>query len=157
MSTKEELNKNTEIMKKACTTQGGLILIEMLEVKASATYHGYEIDYDKGMTKSELPLYVPQNILDEQRKREKVGQVYGVVVQKGKDCYNRQFFDTEHQWCEVGDIIRIAQYGGDNVKTPNCLPTKLRFINDKDVLATYDRKTLEDSGLLESSTIDYKD
>lgn len=150
----ENLHHNTEIMKKAFTPTGYSILIEMLDIKTSCTYHGMEIDYETGMTKGVVPLHVPETILLKEQEYEATGQVYARIVKMGPDCYTRMHFDPEQKWCKEGQLVRIAQYGGEKIKTPNFKATNLRLINDNDVLGILDESVLQETDLLEDAAID---
>lgn len=150
----EELKKNTEIMKEAYQATGYTILIEMLEIKTSCTYHGMEIDYETGMTKGAFPIHIPESVFAKEQEFEATGQVYARVIKLGPDCYTRMHFDPSQKWCKEGELIRIAQYGGEKVKTPNFKMTNLRLIHDNDVLGVVDEAILREAGFLEDNSVE---
>lgn len=143
-----------EVMARAITPKGYSLLVKVLDVKTSHTYHGMEIDYETGMTKGAVPLVIPREVLEKEQRAESTGQIYARVLKCGRDAYTRMHFTPEEVWTKPGDLVRMAQYGGEMVKTPNGLLTSLRFINDADVLATVDEAVLQEAGLLQSTTIE---
>lgn len=152
--TNDEKKKNTEIMLEAYEPTGYTLLIEMLDVTKSCTYHGKEVDYNTGMTLGDFPLVIPSEVLNKEQSAETVGQTYGYVRKIGPDAYTRMHFEPNEKWAKVGDLVRMAQYGGENIRTPNYKETSLRVINDADVLGTLDTKALKKAGLLDDIKIE---
>ncbi len=73
-------------------------------------------------------IYLPA----ETRARMGDAQIFGTVVEVGATAFKA--FDDGHAWCNVGDKVAFAKYGGFIIKDPD--DNKLyRLLNDEDICA----------------------
>jgi len=72
------------------------------------------------------------------RMREQNATQVGTVIKLGKTAF-KAFDDGEH-WCEVGDKVFFARYGGQVVEDPDD-GKEYRVLNDDDVVAIIRLKT----------------
>lgn len=70
-------------------------------------------------------------------KREQKGKTYAEVISIGEDCWSE--FKTP--WCKEGDVVNIAQYGGQDCEIPDGISqeektelSRWKAIRDIDVL-----------------------
>ena len=69
---------------------------------------------------------------DVTRVRDEQAQTCGTVVAVGKNCWKA--FDDGSAWCQEGDHISFAKYGGFVIKDPTD-GVEYRLLNDEDVVA----------------------
>ena len=73
-------------------------------------------------------LFLPDQAKDARTQ----SQIFGTVVAVGKNAFKA--FDDGHSWCEVGDKIAFAKYGGFIIEDPET-KEQFRLLNDEDVCA----------------------
>lgn len=73
-------------------------------------------------------FYLPQEV----RARMGDEQIFGTVVAIGKNAFKA--FDDGHAWCEIGDRVAFAKYGGFIIREPG-EKTLYRILNDEDIVA----------------------
>ena len=73
-------------------------------------------------------LYLPQEV----RARMGDAQIFGTVVALGKNAFKA--FDDGHAWCQVGDRVAFAKYGGFIIEDPEDKQL-YRLLNDEDIVA----------------------
>lgn len=143
-----ELHKNTEIMKSATNPCGFSILIEPLELINLEGKLGNNSKVDLKTGKTAGGIIIPEETVENLQTKSNLAQTYARVIKVGPDAYSRMRFEPQKAWCKPGDLVRIAQYGGEHIPTPNGKPTLLRIINDNDILCVMDEAVLAESGLL---------
>lgn len=79
--------------------------------------------------KTESGIVIPDGIAE----REDMKQMRATVVQVGFEAY----MDDPRPWCNVGDIVYIAKYSGQNVDGKD--GKKYRILNDHDITAVETR------------------
>lgn len=90
--------------------------------------HRVLVEPDKVDERTAGGLYVPQQV----QSNERMAQIFGTVVAVGKNAFKA--FDDGHSWCEVGDRVAFAKYGGFVIEDPE--DKKLyRLLNDEDICA----------------------
>ena len=83
---------------------------------------------EKVAEKTSGGLFLP----DAARDAKMQSQIFGTVVAVGKNAFKA--FDDGHNWCEVGDLIAFAKYGGFIIQDPET-DELYRLLNDEDVCA----------------------
>jgi len=66
------------------------------------------------------------------RDREQAAVTRGTVIAIGPTAWKA--FDDGNPWCQVGDIVAFARYGGYEVEDPTD-GEKYRVLNDEDIVA----------------------
>jgi chaperonin GroES len=91
-------------------------------------------------TKTKGGIIIP----DERKDAENVASVVAYVAAQGSYCYKDPArFDAP--WCEVGDWVIIAKYGGSRIKVDGI---ECRIVNDDSILAVAsDPNLIERGGL----------
>ena len=77
------------------------------------TGHRVLVTPEKVAEKTNGGLFLP----DAARNAKEQAQIFGTVVSVGKNAFKA--FDDGHQWCEVGDKIAFAKYGGFVIQDPD--------------------------------------
>jgi co-chaperonin GroES (HSP10) len=66
------------------------------------------------------------------QNQEQQAQIFGTVTSIGKNAFKA--FDDGHAWCDVGDRVAFAKYGGFVIKDPHT-KEEFRLLNDEDICA----------------------
>jgi co-chaperonin GroES (HSP10) len=61
----------------------------------------------------------------------------GTVVEIGPTAF--EDYGGADKWCNVGDLISYARYGGKTVSDPDDKDTKWLIINDEDVIMVWEK------------------
>ena len=83
---------------------------------------------DKVEEKTAHGIILPSSAVDAKEQT----QIFGTVVSLGKTAFKA--FDDGDNWCEVGDRIAFARYGGFIIEDPDT-GELFRLLNDEDVCA----------------------
>lgn len=68
-----------------------------------------------------------------EKKRGERAENHGVMIAMGKVAFNR--LGGRENWCDVGDLVVFARYGGSFVEHPPESGTIYQVFNDEDVFA----------------------
>lgn len=92
--------------------------------------HRVVVLVDKVEEKTKSGIYLAGTTVD----KNQMSAVVGTVISVGKDCWKE--FGDGSPWCEVGDRVIIAKYGGLFLKDIiDDLEDDYRIVNDEDILA----------------------
>jgi len=69
---------------------------------------------------------------DISKEQKSQAQIFGTVVCVGSNAFKA--FDDGHRWCEVGDKVAFAKYGGFVIEDPETKEL-FRLLNDEDICA----------------------
>ena len=96
---------------------------------------------DEFMREYQSQIQIPETVKD----RSQYAQTAGYVVKIGNTAYQQREFGNGVAWCEPGDRVAFARYGGISVKAKG---EQFRLLNDDDIVAVLsDDITFDDASV----------
>ena len=100
--------------------------------------HRVLVQADEYMKSYEGVIEIPQNVKD----RSQNAQTAGTVIALGTTAYQEQGFGNGTCWCQPGDRVMFARYGGVQVMGKD--KKTYRILPDQDIFAIIDKEVTFD-------------